>query len=438
MMGTNTFIRVLLIAGLLLVILINLYYVNNEPFASAPAPAPAPIDPSIQVTINELTAILNSVGSTDAPPSPYIEPLSEIPENKNLVLYASTFSDKTNYNTTADVYVPAANKWNNFINDQQAFFISTSKPIPSTIKSPEGLPMKDVRLNGVQSDEINKIDYSLGSFTVTMFVRFTNLTFDNGVIELFNASLESPNYVRLTLEQNPTNALECFLYSQVGDSSVACKSGCTIPIATLTSSSAPTAISMVYTKVSATSGVRQIYINNLESHTTTEYTFANPLVLGNSQIIINKNANLDGTLFSFMFYGTNLSLSQHTDIISYFERQKSALPNIISQVKNMTAEKLAALTKLLADQSSTQDSIQTKLDKCIAQIAQSAPITPAEFKYKISTVGNLPVGGVDSFNIGNRPAPAPSPSPATATVPSQSGAKFEINIPFLNGVTPKQ
>lgn len=395
---------------------------------------------SSPTVVDELNNLLNTISNSSETEGTYdyIEDITKIPFNKQLLLYASIFSSKTNYDKALNVYVPQMSRWNNFVKPNQEFILNTTNVLPSTIKHPHGLPLKNLQLVGINADTINSIDYKVSSFTVFMVLKIEDFNFDIGEIELFSISLETPNRIRLTIEKDPNDENSLFFYSHVGhfDATAPQRIGFTITKTELTNQDG-VAISMVYSKIGSKS-IHSIYINNNLGKESEEYEIANDLVLGNSQISINKHRNLDGNLLSFMYYTQALSLNEHVQVYDYYKNQASSVPSIITFVQNVTTEKISAIKSLIEDATTTEANIQEKLNKCLAESASRPPAPPPKFKYNIST-GSVRISDADiascpilKVNRATKSSPEPTPTPTSAPAPTTSTFPFNINIPYLS------
>lgn len=458
----------IVLLGLLLVLLLYMY--SNYAIENFVSTAPAPPE-NINDLVTNISTLLTTVGEGKVPEDfKYIEDVGAIPNTRDLVLYLTSFSDKTSYNNSVDVYVPNVQKWNNFTSDEKAFIIITGNVLPSTIKAPHGLPLKNARLEGIRSDEIDKIDYTLKSFTATFSLKINNIVFDANVtsIEVFSISLESPNYVRLTIEKIDGDAEKVHIGFQIGGETN--KSLVLISKSELTT--AVTTISMVYeynpspTAPITDTSTRKLYVNKVDNENNASYTIASPMTLGNTRMVINKHSHLDANLHAFVYYAKALTIAEHKILIDYFATQSSGITNIVSTIRTMASSQLRTLQSLLQDQTLTRTNLQERLAQCITEQNKApAPASASEFRYKITTdnatrlakgTANLarcsilqvkerltadivtpaPVTNGTSGTIAPAPgtsgtvAPAPAPAPA-------SSFPFNISFPFLNGIISK-
>jgi hypothetical protein len=415
--------------------------------------------------LNSLQSSLTSISSGNIPSDfKYIEDITKIPNNSELLLYSTSFSEKTNYNKQIDTYIPSSQRWNNFIHDEQSFFILTNKPLQHSIKPPAGLPLKDTKLEGIRSDEINKSDYLLKSFTAVFFLNFNDITFEESsdVIEILSISLEAPNYVRLTLEKNISNPSDVYIYTHVGENNTTNKSGISVPKSTLISNTG-VIISFVYQETSTSASVlRKLYINKLTgdtpSHVSNSYTVNTPLVLGNTRMVINKYTTLNANIFAFMYYSKALTVAEHNIIVDYLNNQKSGIDSVAATIQALSQIRINEISQLIESQTNATTSVREELNRCIAEknAIAPAPMIIPEFRYKVAMNGSIPVTPEEIrnwrfLNIEERlttetPTPtstsSPSPSPASSIIQSasstaQSSFPFNIKIPFLSNIVAK-
>lgn len=458
-MSTEYIIAVLI--GLLILLLVYLYRKYGiETFVGTSPTAPAPAPENISEIVNNISTLLTTVGEGRVPEDfKYIEDIGAIPNTRDLVLYLTSFSDKTHYNNVVDVYVPNVQKWNNFTSDEKAFIIITGNALSSTIKAPRGLPLKNVRLEGIRSDEIDKIDYTLKSFTATFSLKINNIVFDANVtsIEVFSISLESPNYVRLTIEKIEDDAEKVHIGFQIGGET----NKSLVPVSKSELTTAVTTISMVYeynpspTAPITDTSTRKLYINKIEHENNASYTIASPMTLGNTRMVINKHSHLDANLHAFVYYAKALTIAEHKTVVDYFATQSSGVTHIVSTIRTMASSQLSTLQTLLQDQTLTRTNLQERLTKCITeQNNVPAPASMPEFKYKITTdnatrlakgTANLARCSIlqvkerlaaDTLPVSRTNNTAPAPTPAPAPAPASS-FPFNISFPFLTGITPK-
>lgn len=389
-----------------------------------------------ETTIDNILSIIADP-ATQISQYKYIEKLSDIPFYESLLLYGTTFSDKTHYDKDTDIYIPSASRWNNFIKDDEHFTIINSVTnVPSTIKSPTGLQLKNTCLNGISSVKLNETGFDISQFTVTMTIK-VHASFPQEVIELFSIALETPNYIKLTLENDDDNIDNILLYSHVGDDDdeCKCKSGISIPkkyfLNELT-------ITMAYSKTEDGNSTRYLFINGIEEHKSEPYKLVTDLKLGHTNIIINKYKNLDASLNMFMYHSIALNCErENLKIYDYYQSQKTTIPMRTSFTENVTKEQVQTIRTILNDNTMTQAKIKEELDKCIAN---KPPPPKEDFKYKVSSIGNVKIsdediGSCPILNIDTRLTSLDPPQPSEPVVEqskkiTDSVFPFNISLPF--------
>lgn len=366
----------------------------------------------------------------------YIEPIADIPFNKNLLLYGTTFSDKTHYDKDVDVYMPSMSRWNNFIKDGQHFtIINSGTTVPAKIKYPDGVQLYNTHLSGINADKLNEDGFDISQFTVTMILKVHNdFDFTIGEIELFSIALESPNYIKLTLENDVNDDNNVLLYSQVGDdNSENSKSGISIVKQLFINE---ISISMAYSKTGIHSK-RYLFINGENQHTSEPYELINDLKLGNTNISINKHKNLNATLNMFMYHSIALiDDEKNTEIYNYYKSQQTMVPNITSFINTVTKEQLESIKTVINDTTLTQTKMKEELDKCITKSENIPPPKEEDFKYKVSGIGNVKISNEDIgscplLNIDKRITSLPRPSPSQPQPPS-----VPTNVPVSSHIFP--
>lgn len=433
----NTIICLIIVIIFLIFITLYLFTKKDIPkeketFTTAPpAQDSTPSTPTAPTMLENILKLLQGNPSLWTKDYMYIEPLNDIPYYKNLVLYGTIFSDKTHYDKEVDVYIPTMSRWNNFIKDGQHFFMNATS-LPPKIKSPEGLLLKDRSLSIHNDDNVFGKNFEITQFTVTMVLKFNTIDFGTSTeIELLSIALETPNVIRLTLEPDPDNDENVFLYSHIGDNETGSKSGISIVKTTFDDE---ITLSFVYLKDSAGNCRRYLFKNGTTNmHTSESYVLNYPLKLGITGAIINKGKNLDATLNMFMYHDMAFTdVTNHTKIHDYYTTQKSGLATITSFINNVTKEQLLSIKSIIDDSTITQAKMKEELDKCMANKTPQKE----EFKYKISSIGNVQlsdedIGSCPLLNIDKRISSSPSSSPLEKAKKTQdSKFPYYIKLPF--------
>lgn len=366
-------IPLIIIATFLLVLLIYYYYYYYHKVEKFTDP---------DNNLDSISAALNGIISGDIiAQHPYVEKLSDIRSNSQLKIYLTSFSERTNYDNSVKVYLPEMSRWNNFIKENETFYIaSTQRTMP--IIRPGGMPLNNISLQGIPSDElaIANTQNALPSFSATFFINFTAAAaavFEipvNG-FELFEIYLESPNYSRLSLKNGSDNN-NCILELELGNGLSNTLSTGDILKSVLMSGTNVIAITIT---CNITSGeiAPHIYIGSISSsgvysgigsYTMDAYTPTKSLTLGNSQITINKKKDpLNASLLAFLYYSKEIGFEEHKSLTTYLTSQNTSLP-VITTVLESASDKLREIKNYISNNTRVQDSLQDQLAKCKASI----------------------------------------------------------------------
>jgi hypothetical protein len=434
---TTTFIISLLL-GILIFLIAFWYFREIETFSEEEKPAENTTE-----LLTSLEQILTSLKTSTSPTNfQYVEDKELIPLKQTLMIYLSTFSDKTYYDNSVDIYIPQSQKWNNYMNDNQSFFIVSNNVLPATIK-PTGLPLKNVTLNGIRSDEINPADYRLSSFSASFYIKFNNITFDEqNKIELMDIFVETPNYVKLLIEPIADDTENVNLILHVGETSS--RTSVKIPISTLLSNGNKVFITMTYDEnYSATEAMVKLYIG--EEPYEHKITPKPTIILGNSRIRMNSSGLLDATLYAFMFYKSAITIDTHKELKTYVENQTTGVSSILTALTTMTEDQIKNIRSYVSDQTMTIDQLKKKLEQCSALQEQTKKALP--FKYAVNMEGTSDLTAEDLkqcsiLGIKTRgtktPAQTATGSDSTSATETTSKSRFFIDVPFLRNILPKK
>lgn len=425
-------IPLIIIATILIALYI--YYYKVEKFTEEPV--------NIQDHVDGLAKLLSAVGSGNIPEtSPYVETLASIPLSTALKLYLTSFSARTHYDNNVRVYIPEMQRWNNFITVNQSFFVKGAPDALTVSIRENGMKLKNVALEGLRSDELNNTDYLLKPFSASFAIKFNtdqkNVT-DSLSYELFTISLETPNYVRLTLVNKDANNCEFELVIGESDNKITTNSIAKNDLMTGNPAIITITCNIVNNEISS-----NIFISKLTDTIVTfdddkpeKYTLStgNKLILGNSRISVNKNQSaLDANLFAFMFFSSALTNTDHQNIATYINQQNSPATGILSTLNTTAAQQLQAIRDLIANNTTTQGTLQAQLDACKASIP---PVVRA-FGHTISMNGTSSVSSEElracsALEIKNRLTTAVANAAATTTGTKTATSRFQLNIPELS------
>lgn len=431
-------IPLIIIATILIALFIYYYhYYKVEKFTAATK--------SVDIIATALNGIISGDIISD---HPYIEKLTEITPSSQLKLYLTSFSEKTNYDNTVNVYIPESSRWNNFIKANQAFIVTTTQGTMPPVR-PGGMPLNNISLHGIPSDElaVANTQNALSSFSATFFINFTqpaassNYELPATGFELLKIYLETPNYIRLTLKNVDND--NCKLELEIGNGP-----GNTLNTGNISKSLLMTNSDVAITitcSISGTNITPIIYIGSISSGTTysaigdgnnsgvpgkytmAQYSVSGGLVLGNSQITINKNRDpLAAKLLAFLYYSRSIIEEEHKTITEYLTKQNTTLP-VITSTLDSAVGKLQEIKDYLAANTATQGTLQAQLDACKASIP---PVVKA-FGHKITMDGVSSVSKEDLrscsvLEIKDRLRNAIAATPEAET---ETPGRFQIALP---------
>lgn len=383
--------------------------------------------------LSSLEDILKAMQTSAAPESfKYIEDKKLIPSNSTLSIYLSSFSDKTLYDTNQDVYVSASQRWNNYLKDNEYFFLSGNASVPASIKPPHGLPLKNFTLKGFRSDQLNPTDFKLTSFSASFFLKLNTLTEKASLLKIY---LETPNELNILVE--PVNTTSVKFTLQAGNGTHIC--ALEKPNEAILNKNV--LVSMVYDE---TNSKMHLFVDDLEPKEcaiTTKPT----LILGNTEINLNMDGKLDANMYAFLFYKSALTLESHKELKVYLEKQMTGINNILTSLATMTQSQIEVIKSYLDDQTITLEDLKKQLETCKAK-AQTLE-AEAPFKYAIKMDGTSTVTKEDLeqcsiLEIKSRKpslkVETPSGASATAASDTKNPFRFFINVPFLKDVIAKK
>jgi hypothetical protein len=421
-------------------------------------------------TVDALSATLNGIISGEIiSQTPYIEKLGAIPENAKLKIYLSSFSEKTNYDNRVNVYIPEASRWNNFIKANQAFtLVTNTQNIIPTVRY-GGMSLNNISLLGIPSDELAIVNTQnrLPPFSATFFINFTTpaaapFILPRNGFELFRIYLESPNYVRLTLKDSTADT-NCKLLLEIGNGNIL-DTGDILKSALMSGDTV--AITITYGISSGNKVIPNIYIGKMPAteyvgigpgsdpvapdttgvsgrYTMTEYLTESPLILGNSQMTINKNKDLlNASLLAFMYHSNiSMTFDDHKKLTEYLAKQNTDMP-VIADVLTSASDKLQEIKDYITANTSAQLGLQQQLDKCKATVVKKPVVKAFGHLIKLDGISDSDVTSEDLrscsiLEVKNRLTNALAATNSAATT-ATGGPRFQINMPHgsASNVTP--
>jgi hypothetical protein len=282
------------------------------------------------------------------------EVIIDIPKRQYLHYYLNTSNPNPEYNSDEISYDSSTQRWKNHIKDVEPFILISSdngSNIPVSMEATKGLPIKNIKLSGPPSDSLTKYisasNYNLGSFTFSFYVKFNSIDFSTrDRYNILNVYLEHPNQLIVAMEKLDNDNVNIIV--TVGETNY------TIKIAKTTFLTGSNLLLTVsFNKDTNKLGV---YIGDIDYITpnTTQVTSTDSLIVGNSNIIINKDSDWNVNLYAFMYFSTSMTIDDHKELNSYLTRQHSG---IINEINRSTLQITEYKNKL--------NEIKTELDKSV-------------------------------------------------------------------------
>lgn len=321
-----------------------------------------------------------SSGSTSGTGDAASSQLKPLPKRDNVVFYTQLFTDeqiRSGNSWFADV--PIASAAADDTNHEK--FTLTGSGLNYT----NGLAMSGMLLDGprARSFSTTAASYRLSSFTVSFFGKFNTLT--NLPITLFIMPAETtyrntPTIVKLSILSHPTDATNVVVKAEVGRTVASWD----IPKTTLITGQ-NNLYTFVYDASSTTSGPSvKFYIGTSAPNVFTpaapgstgaaaEATPSEDIILGNSQVQVNKETKLDMNLYAFIYYNVAFGNSDQQDLYDYFTQESSGISRLIRSAVSAQSALDSAQQTHTANLSRCQNSLAScRSDLQTAQAAAAA------------------------------------------------------------------
>ena len=267
-----------------------------------------------------------------------------IPQETNIGMYINAFLDIDGNSST---YLSSG--WEDTYNPSTIEF-KFSNGIPPRVLSTAGFPTKTITLLGPSSENISCSTKILGSFTFSFYMNFINNinfimdSYGNIIdIELLQIYMQTPYYTIFYITQDTANPINVNINALVGNSMYTWN----IAISTLVTGHMFTFV--VDTSQNANTPLITFYINSININITTPPEIIEPtkkyvhnLILGVSQVIINKGGYLDTNLWAFVYYNSILSQTDISSLYNYFNQQHNGNANLQSLLANQADNSNAA------------------------------------------------------------------------------------------------
>ena len=321
-----------------------------------------------------------------------------IPNIKNLLLYFNSF----NVNPPSPIIVQKnntyqcqTNYWCDTNNSAIQYFLNGAN-VPSQIDN-DGLSIKNIMIQGPQSSSLVNASngYMIGSFSVIFYLNFSTITFDtNSNIMLYEMYAQTPNVIRIYIEQIPNDTQNIELNVQVGPSTVIYS--WTIPITTMLSNGNNTLYSLVY---DADQLLLTFYIGTGKNIYTSQMNNHPDIILGLQQLEINSNRNLDAKILAFCYYNYALARNDIINLNNYFEQETSSIFLLQNGLANLQAS-LSSQNTALVNQLNQTTNIVNGLESQINNMSCPSapvppPVPPPKIPWQISMDGASSVGDKD-------------------------------------------
>lgn len=297
-------------------------------------------------------------------------PMITIPQESKIGIYINGFLNEKGKSLT---YLPTG--WEDTYNPSTIDFKFTSGIPPKSITQ-TGFPTKSIAMLGPSSENISDETKILESFTVSFYMQFNknNIYFITDInrkpldIELLQIYMQTPYYVIFYMSQNKDPSF-VDITALVGNSVYIWK----LAISTIVTSNMFSFV--VDTTKNANTPEIILYINGVNINVSTppkivipNSIYSQSLILGVSNIIINKGGYLDANLWAFIYYNSILSQTDITALYNYFNQQNSGYTNIqllLSQHSQYVNSAATNITDLQNKLSQLRNSVNTQLQTCI-------------------------------------------------------------------------
>lgn len=297
-----------------------------------------------------------------------------------------------------NTYNSAGSSWLDFSRNTtanantKAFSIVSATPIPATIKSAEGLPLKGVKLVGPPSKNFANDNGVLESFSCTWFMKINSTNFGQATtpkIMVYQMFAETPNRIQLSIQDSSVSAVVVEVV--VGKATT--KYQWTIPKTTIMSNGNTTLYALVFDKPNKRV---TFYIGDMAYPSTVTLDETYPIKLGLSQIVINdtpRYVSLDANLLAFTYYSTVLSDTDLKAMAVYFQNEAGGV-YLLQQTAQQEAARALQLQTELESTMTSYVGLQDQLNKCTAaktaaEVAAKTAAGQNANKWKIKLSGDF-------------------------------------------------
>lgn len=253
----------------------------------------------------------------------------------------------------------------------------------------DGVNIKDISLKGPLSynfsNNNDRNDYTINSFTIFFTIKINNITpnTNNILFEMIGNtnsynSVYEPSLININLLKNPDN-VSYKINITIGN--IIFNNNLTNITPDLLINTNPNFIGLIYNKNNI------IFILNNNTYTF-KNTYTQDIILGTSNVSINKYGNIDAILYHFIYYKKDLAISDIALLKPHINYYISGL-YITDKLAKDQQNKINNLSKV----SDTNIDLQDKLNKCINTVNSITPTSNSSLKLekiKLSSLDPMP------------------------------------------------
>jgi hypothetical protein len=315
--------------------------------------------------------------------------LKDLPQKNNIVLYTEAFdTSRLQSGVSWQADIPSDGSKN------------LSIAFTGDLNIANGVSMNGTFLTGPKSDTFTTLpDGSLASFSVCFFGKINNLTGLDGptkTTKVFKLFAETPHVVEVIFTGVDANSVTVSM-------TVGTQTASWVVAKSTLASGQNNLYSFVY---NASLSIFTFYLNTITPLTYTGTTPAPKIILGNTEMTINKNvsaatgiAYLDMNLYAFVYYAVPLTTTDQSALLDYFTQES----NGISQYVRAQASAQSALDKARTDFQSNLDVCQSSLSVCKSslKIAEVSKVMQNPWQIKLDDKYRAPAALAEMYKNAN-------------------------------------
>ena len=393
-----------------------------------------------------------------------------MPQQNAIDVYINAFQDVDGHIPS---YVPGASRWLDAVKDNTFQIVGGSPPVQL---GQNGFNLLNFTLVGPPSNVISQS--ALSKFTVALYMNMNSFTsvYTGSIVKIAQIYCESPNFIIFTI--TPAASTDTVSSPNV---SINAHVGVNVyqwvipktSLTTTTLSSTPL-VTFVFdavvstgataTSVGTTGGGVSLYINgtsygtptpSVDSSTSADTGISTStntqIILGNSQIRINGNNNIDANMYAFAIFSSAFGQSDINTLATYFSQQISGYNNLLLQ-QQLAQKKQHELSNTVTSFQSQLTDYKSQLAQCQAtnssmvEAANASTISDATTSAKMwqvqlgkysdpkSPITDSMLASCSPLSVNKFGTSTDSPVPASKTstdspVPAPGGGPFSIPYP---------